>query len=169
MTMGHSNRIGANPADPTIQAPGPNDAATDHYRHDVSGFNNRVVAEFRANGGNVGGPFVTTPLLLITTIGARSGLPRTTPLSYTEDGGRIVVLASNAGGPNNPDWYHNLRANPVATVELGTEQFQVQASVVEGEERQRLYGQHVAIMPGYAEYQEQAPRQIPVLALERID
>ncbi len=100
------------------------------------------------------GAFADTPVLLLTTIGAKSGQPRTTPVCYTNDGDQIVVLASKAGAPTNPDWYHNLRANPVATVELGAERFQARASVVGGEERQRLYDRHAAIMPGFAEYQE---------------
>jgi deazaflavin-dependent oxidoreductase (nitroreductase family) len=131
-------------------------------------FNQNVIEEFRANGGKVGGPFAGSPMLLLTTTGAKSGRPRTTPLVYTNDGDRIVIIASKGGAPTSPDWYHNLRANPVATVEMGTEKFQVRASQVEGAERQRLYDAQAALMPGFAEYQKKTTRQIPVLVLERI-
>jgi deazaflavin-dependent oxidoreductase (nitroreductase family) len=130
-------------------------------------FNNNVIAEFRANGGKVGGPFAGSPMLLLTTTGAKSGQPRTTPLVHTMDGDHIVIIASKGGAPTNPDWYHNLVANPTATVEMGTEKFQVRARVAEGEERQRLYDQQAALMPGFAEYQKKTTRQIPVVILER--
>lgn len=147
---------------------GPTSAGTNAYKNDANAFNNTVVAEFRANGGKVGGSFANTPVLLLTTTGAKSGQLRTTPVCYTTDGDRIVVLASKAGAPTNPDWYHNLLANPAATVELGTETFRARASVVSGEERQRLYDRQAAIMPGFAEYQQKTTRQIPVVVLERI-
>ncbi len=130
-------------------------------------FNQQVIAEFRANGGKVGGPFAGSPMLLLTTTGAKSGQPRTMPLVYTTDGDRIVILASKGGAPTNPDWYHNLVANPTVTVEQGTEKFQARAVVTEGEERERLYDQQAALMPGFAEYQKKTTRQIPVVVLER--
>jgi deazaflavin-dependent oxidoreductase (nitroreductase family) len=130
-------------------------------------FNRQVIEEFRANGGKVGGPFAGSPMLLLTTTGAKSGQPRTTPLVYTTDGDRIVVIASKGGAPTNPDWYRNLVANPVATVERGGETFQVRAVITEGEERQRLFDQQAALMPGFAEYQKKTTRQIPVVVLER--
>ena len=132
-------------------------------------FNNNVIAEFRANGGKVGGPFAGSPMLLLTTTGAKSGQLRTTPLVHTMDGDRIVIIASKGGAPTNPDWYHNLVANPIATVEIGTGKFQARARVAEGEERQRLYNQQAALMPGFAEYQKKTTRQIPVVILERAD
>jgi len=92
-------------------------------------FNQQVIAEFRANDGKVGGPFAGSPMLLLTTTGAKSGQSRTTPLVYSTDGDRIVIIASKAGGPTNPDWYHNLVAHPTATVEMGTEKFQARAAV----------------------------------------
>ncbi|MHB8646277.1 MAG: nitroreductase family deazaflavin-dependent oxidoreductase [Thermomicrobiales bacterium] len=131
-------------------------------------FNQQVIAEFRANGGKVGGPFADRAMLLLTTTGAKSGQPRTSPLVYTTDGDRIVIIASKGGAPTNPDWFHNLGANPTATVEVGTERFQARATVVEGEERQRLYDAQAAIMPGFAEYQQKTTRQIPVVVLERV-
>jgi deazaflavin-dependent oxidoreductase (nitroreductase family) len=114
------------------------------------------------------GPFVNAPLLLLTTTGARSGQERTTPLAHTTDGDRFVVIASKGGAPTNPDWYHNLVANPEATVELGRDTFRVRASFPQGEERRRLYDQQAALMPGFAEYEKQTTRQIPVVVLERI-
>jgi deazaflavin-dependent oxidoreductase (nitroreductase family) len=132
-------------------------------------FNQQVIAEFRANGGKVGGPFAGSPMLLLTTTGAKSGQSRTTPLVHTMDGDRIVIIASKGGAPTNPDWYHNLVAHPTATVEMGTEKFQAQARIAEGEERQRLYDQQATLMPGFAEYQKKTTRQIPVVILERAD
>ena len=131
-----------------------------------SNYNEMVIEKFRANGGKVDGP---NQLLLLTTTGAKSGQPRLAPVAYSTDGDRLIVLASKGGQPTNPDWYHNLVANPTVTVELGTEQFQARASVVEDEqEYERLYAQHAALMPGFAEYRQKTTRKIPVVALERI-
>jgi deazaflavin-dependent oxidoreductase (nitroreductase family) len=130
-----------------------------------SNFNQTVIERFRQNGGNVSG---WGRLLLLTTTGAKSGLPRTTPLAYSTDGDRLVIVASKGGAPTNPDWYHNLLANPTATVELGTERFQVRAHVVAGHERERLYAHHAELMPGFAEYPRKTTRQIPVVLLERL-
>ena len=132
-------------------------------------FNQHVISEFRTNQGKVGGQLANMPVLLLTTTGAKSGRTLTKPLVYTTDGDRIVVLASFAGGPKNPPWYHNLVANPVATVELGSERFRVQAAVTAGEERQRLFDRQAAQMPIFAEYQQKTTRQIPVIVLKRID
>jgi deazaflavin-dependent oxidoreductase (nitroreductase family) len=128
-------------------------------------FNQTVIERFRANGGDVGGP---NPLLLLTTTGARSRQLRTTPVAYSSDGDHLVILASKGGAPTHPDWYHNLVANPLVTVELGTERFQAHATVAHGEERERLFAQHAALMPGFAEYQRNTARQIPVVILERV-
>ena len=132
---------------------------------ELNDFNQRVISEFRANQGKVGGQLANMPVLLLTTTGAKSGRTLTKPLVYTTDGDRIVVLASFAGGPKNPPWYHNLVANPVATVELGSERFRVQAAVTAGEERQRLFDRQAAQMPIFAEYQQKTTRQIPVIVL----
>ncbi|HYZ01274.1 MAG TPA: nitroreductase family deazaflavin-dependent oxidoreductase, partial [Candidatus Binatia bacterium] len=115
----------------------------------MEAFNRDLVKEYRANGGTVTGPFAGRPLLLLTTTGARSGEQRTTPLVYTTDGERLVIIASKGGAPNNPAWYHNLTANPEATVELGTERFQVRAEVAQGEERDRLFEAQAAQMPNF--------------------
>lgn len=133
----------------------------------MNDFNQNIINEFRAHGGKVGGPFAGRPLLLLTTIGAKSGQPRVAPLAYVTDGERLVIIASKGGAPSNPDWYYNLLANPTATVELGEERFQVKASVVNSPERERLYTRMVEILPGFAEYQEKTTRKIPVLVLER--
>jgi deazaflavin-dependent oxidoreductase (nitroreductase family) len=129
-------------------------------------YNQTVIATFRANGGSVPGP---NRVLLLTTTGAKSGLPRTTPVAYSTDGDRLVLAASKGGAPTNPDWYYNLLANPVVTVELGTERFQARASVAQGQERERLYAHHAELMPGFAEYPQKTTRQIPVVLLERLD
>ncbi len=135
---------------------------------DPRAFNEALIAEYRANGGKVTGPFAGSPLLLLTTTGAKSGRPRTTPIVYTTDGERLIVIASKGGAPSHPDWYHNLVTHPEVTVELGNEQFQARASVAEGQERERLYNLQAALMPGFAEYQQKTSRQIPVVILERI-
>lgn len=131
-----------------------------------SDYNQAVIEKFRANGGEVGGP---NRLLLLTTTGAKSGQPRITPVAYSTDGAHLVIIASKGGAPTNPDWYYNLLANPLVTVELGTEQFQARATVAEGQERERLYAQHAALMPGFAEYQRKTTRQIPVVLLDRVE
>jgi deazaflavin-dependent oxidoreductase (nitroreductase family) len=135
---------------------------------DNNDFNQRLIEEFRANGGKVSGPFAGRPLLLLTTTGAKSGQPRTAPLVYTTDGDAIVVIASKGGAPTNPDWYYNLRANPVATVEIGEETFEARARVASGDERTRLYDAQAATMPAFAEYQRNTTREIPVVVLERV-
>ena len=132
-------------------------------------FNQHVISEFRANQGKVGGQLANMPMLLLTTTGAKSGRPLTRPLAYTTDGDRLVVIASFAGAPKNPAWYHNLIANPVATAELGSERFRVRATVTSGEERQRLFNRQAQQMPIFVEYQQKTSRQIPVLVLTRLD
>lgn len=134
---------------------------------DVDDFNKGVIDEFRANGGRVGGPFEGAPLLLLTSVGARSGAPRTTPVVYLPDGERIVIFASKAGAPTNPAWYHNVLANNSATVEVGGEMFDVDVSVATGEERERLFNQQAELMPQFADYAQKTTREIPVVVLER--
>ncbi|MGH7947615.1 MAG: nitroreductase family deazaflavin-dependent oxidoreductase [Candidatus Binataceae bacterium] len=131
-------------------------------------FNLKMIEEFRANAGKAGGQFASVPLLLLTCAGAKTGQLRTTPLAYSRDGDRFVVIASMAGAPNNPDWYHNLKAHPTATVELGVERFSVKATVASGTERQRLYDAQAKQLPVFAEYQKKTTRQIPVIVLERV-
>jgi deazaflavin-dependent oxidoreductase (nitroreductase family) len=134
----------------------------------MNDFNTKIVDEFRANHGQVGGPFTGAPMLVLTTTGAKSGEARVNPLVYLADGDRLVIFASKAGAPTNPDWYHNLRAHPRVTVERGDETFAADAIVVEGEERDRLYAQQASVMPGFAEYQEKTARVIPVVVLTAV-
>ncbi len=135
---------------------------------DANDWNRGIIDEFRANGGQVGGQFAGAPLLLLTTTGAKSGQPRTNPMMYLADGDRLVVFASKAGAPTNPDWYHNLVANPTATVEVGTDRYEVDATVTTGEERDRLFARQAGLYPGFAEYEEKTTRTIPVVALTRV-
>ncbi|MGH7933732.1 MAG: nitroreductase family deazaflavin-dependent oxidoreductase [Candidatus Binataceae bacterium] len=131
-------------------------------------FNQQVITEFRASHGKVGGQMANVPLLLLTVTGAKSGRSLTIPLAYTRDGNRIVVIASKAGAPKHPAWYHNLVANPVVMVELGDERFQAKTVPASGDERQRLFDQQAAQLPIFADYQKKTTRQIPVMVLERI-
>ena len=133
----------------------------------MSDWNSKIIEEFRTNSGKVGGPFEGAPLLLLTTTGAKSGQHRTSPVMYLPDGDRMIIFASKAGAPTNPDWYHNLVAHPEATVEVGTETVAVKAVVTSGEERDRLYAKQAKLNPGFADYQTKTTRQIPVVALER--
>ena len=130
--------------------------------------NRQITEEFRANAGKVGGRFEGAPMLLLHTTGARTGKERLNPLVYQPDGDRMVVFASKGGAPDNPDWYHNLMANPQASVELGTETVEVRARVAEGEERERLWSRQKAERPTFAEYEQRTSRQIPVIVLERV-
>lgn len=129
--------------------------------------NQLVIDEFRSAGGVVGGDFEGVPLLLLTTIGARSGQPRTMPMTYLRDGDRLVVFAANGGRQNYPGWYHNLLANPAARVEVSTETYNVTATEVEGAERERLWAQQLHHTPYFAGFQERAGRRIPVISLAR--
>ncbi|MEU6830397.1 nitroreductase family deazaflavin-dependent oxidoreductase [Nocardia beijingensis] len=129
-------------------------------------WNTQIIEEFRANQGKVGGPFAGRELLLLTSTGAKSGRQRTNPLAFIRDGEDIVVIASKAGAPTNPDWYHNVRAHPEVTIEIGTETFEATATAItDGPERDRLYAAMVEVMPGFAEYQEKTDRVIPVVKL----
>jgi deazaflavin-dependent oxidoreductase (nitroreductase family) len=131
-------------------------------------WNTAIINEFRANSGKVGGPFAGKTLLLVHTVGAKSGQERVNPVAYVTDGDRLVIIASKGGAPTHPDWYYNVVANPLVTVEVGTEQFQAKAAVASEPERTRLYSQMVAMMPGFAEYQQNTTRVIPVITLTRV-
>jgi deazaflavin-dependent oxidoreductase (nitroreductase family) len=133
----------------------------------MSDWNSKVIEEFRANEGRVGGRFDGAPMLLLTTTGRRSGERRTNPMMYLPDGDRLLVFASKGGAPTNPDWYRNLVANPGVTVEVGTQTYPAQAVVLTGEERDRYYAEQSARYPGFAEYQRNTDRVIPVVALIR--
>lgn len=130
--------------------------------------NQKIIDEFRANGGKVGGPFEGKTLLLLHTKGAKSKQERINPVACIQDGDRWVVIASKAGAPTHPDWYHNVVADPQVTVEVGTEKFQAQASVSEEPERSRLYAKMVEVMPGFGDYQRNTTRVIPVIVLTRV-
>ena len=134
----------------------------------MSDFNTQVIEEFRANAGRVGGNFEGAPMVIITTTGAKSGQPRTIPLVYLPDGDRVVIFASKAGAPTNPDWYHNIVANPNLTVEVGSETYEAVAEEITGEERDRLFAAQVAAMPGVQTYADNTTRLIPVVALNRV-
>ena len=130
--------------------------------------NMAIIKEFRANAGKVGGPFAGRTLLLLHTIGAKTGQQRINPVAYISDGDRLVIIASKGGAPTSPDWYHNILAHPLVTVEVGTEQFQVMATISAEPERTRLYDRMVEAMPGFAEYQQKTKRVIPVIILTRV-
>jgi len=135
---------------------------------ELNDLNQRLITEFRSNQGKVSGQFAKMPLLLLTTTGAKTGRALTKPLAYTRDAERIVLIASFAGAPKNPAWFNNLVANPVVTVELGSERFQARATVTSGEERERLYNSQAQQMSIFADYQKKTTRQIPVVVLQRI-
>lgn len=133
----------------------------------MSDWNDQIIAEFRANNGIVGGYFEGTTLLLLHTIGAKSGLERVNPVVYLPDGDDFVIIASKGGADTNPDWYYNLLANPKVTVEVGTEQLELIAHPTEEPERSQLYERMSAYRTGFAEYKEKTTRQIPVIRLSR--
>jgi deazaflavin-dependent oxidoreductase (nitroreductase family) len=133
------------------------------------GWNDSIIEQFRANAGQMkSGPFAGRSLLLLTTKGAKTGEERTSPLVYSRDRDRYVVIASKGGAPTHPAWYHNLRANPEVAVELGPEKFRARAHVADDAERRRLYDKHAERMPAFADYEKKTTRKIPVVVLERI-
>jgi deazaflavin-dependent oxidoreductase (nitroreductase family) len=128
-------------------------------------FNAHTIAEFRANHGQVGGNFAGAPLLLLHTVGARSGAARINPMMYLPDGDRYLVFASKAGSDRNPDWYHNLLAHPEVRIEVGDETIDVRAVDLQGAERDTNYAEQARRYPGFADYQRKTERVIPVIAL----
>jgi deazaflavin-dependent oxidoreductase (nitroreductase family) len=137
------------------------------YAIRMSDFNSRIIEEFRANEGRVGGPFRGAPMLLLHTTGARSGEARVTPVVYQRVGDELAIFGSKAGAPTNPAWYHNLVATLAATVEVGTETYPVTARVAEGAERDAIFARQKEVMPGFAEYETMTTRTIPVVLLRR--
>ena len=133
----------------------------------TNAWNATIIEEFRANAGVLGGRFEGAPVLLLGTKGARTHAHRLNPMMYLEQDGRIFVFASKAGADTNPDWFHNLVADPAVTVELGTEKFKATASPLSGEERDRIYAVQAERFPGFAEYQANTKRVIPVVELIR--
>ena len=136
---------------------------------DYEEFTRNLKAELRANDGVVtSGPMAGRPLMILTTTGAKSGEPREAVITYTREGDKYVIAASKSAAPTNPQWYHNLLANPEATVEAGGEKFQARATEVTGAERDRLYDQHAEERPEFKDYPSQTTRVIPVFTLERV-
>ena len=135
------------------------------WRSDPNGFNEIVIHEFRANGGDVGGELAGIPLLLLTTIDARSGQPRTTPLVYHRRGNRYLVIASNGGAARDPGWFRNLERDPVAAVEVGVVTFAATATILEASERDAVFASIVAESPSAGAFQATAGRTIPVIEL----
>lgn len=131
-------------------------------------WNDNVIDEFRANGGIVGGMFEGATMLILHSTGAKSGKERVLPLVTAKDGDKYILIASKGGAPTNPDWYYNLLANPIATVEVGTETFQVRATEHKGEERDRLYKIVADERPGFWDYVKMTDRVIPVFTVERV-
>ena len=133
----------------------------------MSDWNKKVIEEFRANEGKVGGNFAKMKLLLLHTTGAKTGLERINPLACMADGERFVIIASKGGAPTHPDWYYNTVANSSVSVEVGTEQFEAMATVAEEPERTELYDKIAVINPFFDEYRQKTTRTIPVIVLTR--
>jgi deazaflavin-dependent oxidoreductase (nitroreductase family) len=133
----------------------------------MSDFNAKIIEEYRSTGGKLSGGLAGAPILLLTTTGAKSGKQRVNPLAYLPDGDRVLVFASKAGAPTNPDWYHNVLAHPDVTIEIDGETRPVRAVVIDGAERDALFARQKAAMPGFADYEAKTDRVIPVIALER--
>jgi deazaflavin-dependent oxidoreductase (nitroreductase family) len=129
-------------------------------------WNAKIIAEFRANEGKVGGSFTGAPVLLLHTTGAKSGKERVNPMMYRRVGDNYAVFASKAGAPTNPDWYHNLVANPAVRAEIGTRTLDLTARVADTAEREPIWAAQKADYPGFAEYETKTTRQIPVVILE---
>jgi deazaflavin-dependent oxidoreductase (nitroreductase family) len=132
----------------------------------VTDWNTKIIEEFRANGGKVGGPFEGGQLLLLHTTGARSGREHVSPMMYREVDGGYAVFASKAGAPTNPDWFHNLVANPAVRAEIGTKTVDMTARVADGAEREVIWTAQKTDFPGFADYEAKTTRQIPVVILE---
>lgn len=133
----------------------------------LNDFNEQIIAEFRANDGKVGGQFEGANLLLLHTTGAKSGQRRVSPLAYFRIDGKLIIIGSFAGAPVSPAWVHNLRANPQARVEIGTDTFDVAAHELPADERAALFDKVTAVAPGFAEYQAKTTRVIPLFELNR--
>jgi deazaflavin-dependent oxidoreductase (nitroreductase family) len=155
-----------------MRAPAARETATmaDSAADASNDFNSGIIEQFRANEGRVGGPLAGTPILLLHHIGAKSGIERVTPLACSRQGdGDYVIVASNAGSPTHPRWYHNLKAHPTVEVEVGTEMFVVRAEELEGAARDALWSKLLAASPSLTEYKAKTARQIPMFMLTRTD
>jgi deazaflavin-dependent oxidoreductase (nitroreductase family) len=133
----------------------------------VSEWNDKIIEEFRANGGQVGGQFEGAPLLLLHSTGAKSGLERVSPMMYRKVGDAWAVFASKAGADTNPDWYHNLLAHPTARIEVGVQTLDVTARTATDDEREPIWSAQKADYSGFAGYERKTGRQIPVVILEK--
>ena len=136
---------------------------------EVNERNKKIIEEFRANQGKVGGFFEGKSLLLLHTKGAKSGKERINPMACVRDAGRFVVIASKSGAPTNPDWYYNVVANPMVTLEVGTEIIKARAEVAQEPERTRLYDKMAEMMPGFNDYRQKTARVIPVIILTPVE
>lgn len=132
---------------------------------DVEDWNSKIIKEFRANEGKVGGPFDGAPVLLLHTTGAKTGRERVHPMMYLDLDGHRYVFASKGGADTNPDWYWNLMARPDVTIEVGTEKYEAEAVPVTGDDRDRIYAEQARRYPGFAEYEQKTSRIIPVIEL----
>ena len=131
-------------------------------------WNAAMMADFRAHEGQItAGPLAGSNMVLLTTTGAKSGERRTVPIGYTRDGDRYVLVGSNSGKPEAPQWAANIAANPAVTVEVDTETFTGKATIASGAERQRLLAAHIAAIPIFGTYEAMAGRELPVVVLER--
>src|ERR1022692_3249035 len=135
---------------------------------EVNDFNSKIIEEFRAQDGRVSGQFEGAPLLLLHTVGAKSGQERVNPVMYRAAGDSFAVFASKAGAPTNPDWYHNLIANPRVSAEIGTQTIEADARVADEQERDRIWAAHKQAYPGFADYEQMTTRQIPVVILDPV-
>ena len=133
---------------------------------DMNEWNRQIITEFRENGGKVGGPFEGAPMLILHTTGAKSGKERENPLMYRDEGDAIAIFASKAGAPDNPDWFHNLKADPDVSIEVGTETRALRARIAEGDERDAIWERQKSDYPQFAEYEANTDRVIPVVVLE---
>ncbi len=133
----------------------------------MSDFNERIIAEFRANSGRVGGPFAATSLVLLHHTGAKSGIERVSPLAALPDGDDLLIVASKGGAPEHPAWYHNLLAHPDTVIEYGSETIPVRAEVVPDAERESLWPRLISVMPGFQAYQDKIARRTPIVRLTR--
>ena len=135
--------------------------------NDYEAFQRALIEEIRTKGRPESGPMADRPLMVLTTIGAKSGQPHEAVVTYTRDGDDYIIAATKGGAPTNPAWYHNLRANPEVTIEANREAFRARATIVTGEERDRLYDQHADERPEFRDYPSRTPRVIPVVRLTR--
>ena len=134
---------------------------------ELNDWNQQIMAEFRANGGKCGGDFEGVPMVIVHHTGAKSGIVRNAPLTYLPNGDDVVIFGSKGGAPTNPDWYHNLIANPDTVIELGTELVDVHVREATGAERDELFERQKKVSPPFVGYEAATTRVIPVLVLER--